>query len=211
MCDEKTKALVNPVLNNSISKAIEETNYRMGGDIVPVLEGIAKSLSGVSSIEELWGPNWILFLAIMADRICPIICFKRNLMGVKDITRRMTGYTYKTPISVIKGIVGVRVGDIDMIKNGGIDLLMLHIKTTTLICEDLNIPSPLECDRIYSSLGTGVHPKAVESYWRANPEKHRSGLHLVTGRTPTSNTTRILYKNWFSRIMLYFKNLRYRT
>ena len=208
MSAETTKDLVNTVLDNAINKAIEETNYRMGGDITPVLEEVVKSLSGTSSIEDLWGPDWILFLAIMADRICPIICFKRNLESVKDITRRMTGYTYKTPIRAIQDVVGVRVRDIDMVKNGGIDLVILHIKTTTLICEDLDIPSPLECDRLYSSLGMNVHPKVIEGHWKANPEKHRLGLHLVTGRTPTSNISHIIYKNWFSRIKLYFKNLR---
>ena len=209
MSAETTKDLVNAVLDNAINKAIEETDYRIGRDITPVLEDVVKSLSGASSIEELWGPVWVLFLAIIADRICPIICFKRNLESVEDITRRMTGYAYKTSISVIEDIVGVRVRDIDTIKNGCIDLLMLHVKTTTLICEDLNIPSTLECECLYSSLGVGAYPKVMEDYWKENPEKHKFGPHLVTGRTPTSNTSRIIYKNWFSRIKLYFKNLRY--
>lgn len=169
--------LVNMEIDHELNKAIVKAGYKPGHDVTPILEEVMRSFSGVSSVNELWGPDWILFLSIVVTRARSITLYGTGQEAITHVTRPMVGHSSITSRGSVGRVVGEPVSYINMVSGGDVDQLNNHMAVTVLACKDLDIPSPLETEFLRVTLGENACPSDMEVLWKTNPEKYKLGHH----------------------------------
>ena len=179
-------------------EAIERVGYKEGDSPTPVLEEVVKLLTGLDSIEELWGPVWSLFLVIASSKINFHTDDKTINESIKEVVSRMTGHSHITPYDAVSKMTGIPGHNVPMIGEDDHNLLVKYIMTATRNSIDINIPSPVELGYLYATLGKDANPMTVDYLWNKYPEtyklNHDSKIDMVTMLKATLALGRELYR-----------------
>ena len=157
MENEPLDRLVTVPINYEVVKTIKELGYKQGDDTTRVLEEVIKSFTGLDSIEELWGPEWVFFLVIIVDNVYPIIKFeKEGVKAVKNVICNMTGKPTNIHSDAIGQVTGVSLNDVGVnyYDNGDVGK---YLNIATRVCVKLNIPTPAETKYLYALLRDKTH------------------------------------------------------
>ena len=164
---------VHELVVNTVIADVEKMGYSEGDRPALVLEETIKSLTGLSSIEELWGPIWVLFLVVASDKVGLFTDDAVRIESIKEVVSRMTGHSFITPYDSISEAAGVPTSIVSMTDERDNVLLTKYVRTATSISVDINIPSPIELGYLYSVLGKDVSPKTINHLWDKHPEKYK--------------------------------------
>ena len=179
-------------------EAIERVGYKEGDSPTPVLEEVVKLLTGLDSIEELWGPMWSLFLVIASSKINFHTDDKTINESIKEVVSRMTGHSLITPYDAVSKMTGIPGRYVSMIDEDDHNSLVKYIMTATRNSIDINIPSPIELGYLYATLGKDANPITVDYLWNKYPEtyklNHDSKIDMVTMLKATLALGRELYR-----------------
>ena len=143
---------INKVLNNVMNSAMISSEYTPGDNISLFLEHVVNNIIYNSKIEDLWGPVWSLFLAVIADRMRPVVSPKIALMGIKDVLSRMVGHSDTTPGIAMAAKLGLPVDDILMSIDLSGSTTEQHLKIASVACNYLCIATPVEVAYLRTAL-----------------------------------------------------------
>ena len=157
MKNETAKA-INEILDRVEESAILSSGYKPGDNVVLFLDHAVNEMSG-SKIEDLWGPGWSVFLAMMIDRLERPVSAEITMSGMKAVLCNMIGHSEITPALAMVTKTGLPVGGV----SNPIDIPDFttenQITLASKVCNDLDIASPTEVSYLYDALGVGTTPK----------------------------------------------------
>lgn len=165
---------VHGLVVKTVEEAVEKTGYREGDSPTPVLEETIKFLTGLDSIEELWGPRWSVFLVMLTDRARPAVSSKVSTLGIREILHRMVGYSDITPSTALAVKTGLPEDEVDNIINLATFEVEQYVEVATRVCEDLGIPTPEEVSCMYNALGYMADPYEATRLYRLKPVAGKS-------------------------------------
>ena len=157
------------VLRESMISAELSSGYKPGNDVGLYIEHVVGNLLSDDKIQDLWGPEWSLFLATVADKIRPEISTEVSVVGVKEVLYKMVGNSNTTPASVLGKKVGLSAGDIDRVMYVFDFASGYHGEIATRACDDLSVPTPVEVTYIYTALGEEATPYMAEKLCKIRP------------------------------------------
>lgn len=160
---------ITKVIRESMKSAKLSSDYKSGNDIGMYIEHVVGNLLSDDKIQDLWGPEWSLFLAMIADKIRPIISTEVSVAGVKEVLYKMVGNSNTTPASVLGKKIGLSVGDVDRVMYVFDFMSSYHRDIATKACNELSIPTPAEVKYIYTALGSSATPHMAEKLCKLRP------------------------------------------
>ena len=159
---------IDKVLRDTIKlkKAAAEYNTN---DIGLCMTNVINDMLADDNIEDLWGPEWSVFLAFLVHKIQPDIDKDTAVSVVKEILFKMVGNSNATPSSVLGSKVGLSEGDVDRIMYVFDFMSSYHGEIATQACKELSIPTPIEVTYIYTALGDEATPYMADKLCEIRP------------------------------------------
>ena len=164
-----TEQTINDTLNNIIESATLSSGYKPGDSITAFLVHVVSNITDIGKIEDLWGPEWSVFLAMVAKKIDPEISPDIVVSGLKDVLWRMTGSSDDTPASVMAEMLSLSVGDIERSMYVSDLITGIHHKIATDVCESISMPGPTETIYLHTALGDSSCPSEAAELCKLRP------------------------------------------
>ena len=161
---------INEVLRNAINSVMKDINYKTDNDVGMVIERVVEKMLGDNvKVKDLWGPEWSVFLALIATKVQPKISKEAAKSGVKEVLYKMVGNSNNTPSGVLGAKVGLSEDYVDRIIYAFEIISEYHNDIATEACNDLSIPTPIEVSYIYTALGKDSNPEMAEKLCKIRP------------------------------------------
>ena len=164
-----TEQSIAKLLNDIMESAVISSDYKPGGSITLLLEHIITSMLHIDKVEDLWGPEWSVFLVMLTDRIRPAVSSEISVLGIREILCRMVGYSATTPSTALTVKTGLPDDEVDNIINLATSEVERYVEVATGICRDLDIPTPEEVSCMYDALGYMADPYEATRLYRLKP------------------------------------------
>ena len=156
------------MLKNTI-KSEKKANEYNTNDIGLCMTNVINAMLTDDNIEDLWGPEWSVFLALLVHKIQPDINRDTAVSVVKEVLLKMVGNSNATPSSVLGSKVGLSEGDVDRIMYVFDFMSSYHGEIATQACKELSIPTPIEVTYIYTALGDEATPYMADKLCEIRP------------------------------------------
>ena len=160
---------IDKVLQDAMSSAAASTNYRPGDEIGIYLEHVVNNMVLDRKIGDIWGPEWSVFLAMVARKIDPEISSDIVVSGLKEVLCRMTGNSDATPTNVMARKLNLSIGDIERSMYISGLITGIHNKIATDVCESICIPGPIEVTYLHTALGDSSCPTEAAELCKLRP------------------------------------------
>ena len=174
----ETTNTVTEFLSDVEENAILSSEYNPGDNIDLLLEHVVCEMT-CGTIEDLWGPVWATFLAVVIDRLKHPVSDELAMSGMKGVLSRMVGHSNVTPVSSMSVNTGLSIGGI----SSPVDIPELttekQLTLASKVCVSLDIATPVELKHLYDALGVGTTPKDAALLYGLKGSDKPIGPHSI--------------------------------
>ena len=161
---------ISTVLRDTVNLVLKDISYATDNDTGHIIERVVEKLLGDNvKVQDLWGPEWSVFLALIATKVQPKITKEAAKGSAKEVLYKMIGNSNKTPSGVLGAKVGLSADDVDRVIYAFEIMSEYHYDIATEACNELTIPTPEEVSYIYTALGKDSNPEMAEKLCRIRP------------------------------------------
>ena len=161
---------ISTVLRDTVNLVLKDISYATDNDTGHIIERVVEKLLGDNvKVQDLWGPEWSVFLALIATKIQPKISKEAGKRSVKEVLYKMVGNSNKTPSGVLGAKVGLSADDVDRVMEVFEIMPPYLYEVATEACNELSLPTPEEVSYIYTALGKDSNPEMAEKLCKIRP------------------------------------------